>query len=193
MVFRAVTFCHWKELGTNCMLCILLLTGLLLSSRCGPPTAPLDATTTHRMYPLVDSVIQGPLQGYVSPLVNPFEPTLTEEMADLALPGLGERASKTVPYPIDQSARDLDIRHSHDHLLHIQAFQSSLLTSLPSRSAVEYQEHTPISINGNADFLNQASGEGWNGTGTAVDPIIIAHYNITNASRPLLEIKNTDL
>ncbi|MFX0065777.1 MAG: hypothetical protein ACFFC7_26690 [Candidatus Hermodarchaeota archaeon] len=56
-----------------------------------------------------------------------------------------------------------------------------------------FVNHNPISINGNADFLSQAANEGWNGTGTSVDPIIITGYNISNESGCLLEIKNTNL
>ncbi|MFX0090303.1 MAG: hypothetical protein ACFFBD_00970 [Candidatus Hodarchaeota archaeon] len=56
-----------------------------------------------------------------------------------------------------------------------------------------YTEHSPISIDGNVDFLNQATNEGWSGTGALGDPIVITGYNITNSSGILLQIRNTNL
>ncbi|MFX1536520.1 MAG: hypothetical protein ACFFDI_20075 [Promethearchaeota archaeon] len=69
--------------------------------------------------------------------------------------------------------------------------------SKPWKTCLSYSNshvnHTSISINGNVDFLSQAANEGWNGTGTSVDPIIITGYKISNESGCLLEIKNTNL
>ncbi|MFX0095789.1 MAG: hypothetical protein ACFFBD_28885, partial [Candidatus Hodarchaeota archaeon] len=49
------------------------------------------------------------------------------------------------------------------------------------RSA-SYNPHDSILINGDSDFLNQATIEGWVGTGTASDPIIISDYILTSSS-----------
>ena len=49
-----------------------------------------------------------------------------------------------------------------------------------------------IVIDGNADFLSQASTNSWQGTGTIVDPIIIKNYKI-EASGNLIKITNTNL
>jgi parallel beta-helix repeat protein len=52
--------------------------------------------------------------------------------------------------------------------------------------------HSPISINGNTDFHNTASFEGWSGTGTVGAPYIIEDYNITGTGY-LIDIRNTDV
>ncbi|MFW9991653.1 MAG: NosD domain-containing protein [Candidatus Odinarchaeota archaeon] len=57
--------------------------------------------------------------------------------------------------------------------------------------------HNPIFINGNDDFINQATVEGWSGDGSETDPIIIdnlkiAHYYPT-IGNDLINIRNTDL
>ncbi len=59
-------------------------------------------------------------------------------------------------------------------------------------SADTYVDHGFIAILGNADFLQQASLENWEGSGTAGDPIIISGYRIQMA-RHLLRVVNTDL
>ncbi len=54
--------------------------------------------------------------------------------------------------------------------------------------------HDPIAINGNDDFLTQASNESWPGEGTITNPIIIENYNITSPSTEhMITIWNTDL
>ncbi|MFX0090908.1 MAG: nitrous oxide reductase family maturation protein NosD [Candidatus Hodarchaeota archaeon] len=71
-------------------------------------------------------------------------------------------------------------------------FDSSFLLS-----SLQYIDHAPISINGNVDFLAQAATEGWAGTGTIQEPIMITNYNITYSAgystRTLIGIRNTDL
>ncbi|MFX0064921.1 MAG: nitrous oxide reductase family maturation protein NosD [Candidatus Hermodarchaeota archaeon] len=67
-----------------------------------------------------------------------------------------------------------------------------------SSSSSWYTEHSPIFINGDADFLAQAAIEGWPGSGTSwEDPLIIANYTLayltTNSSRNLIDIRNTRL
>ncbi|MHA2366126.1 MAG: right-handed parallel beta-helix repeat-containing protein, partial [Candidatus Hodarchaeales archaeon] len=58
-----------------------------------------------------------------------------------------------------------------------------------------YEDRSPISINGNADFNSQASSEGWVGSGTAIDPYIIEGYKITGTAGTeyLIYIQNTDV
>lgn len=58
--------------------------------------------------------------------------------------------------------------------------------------AQRHVRHIPIAINGNQDLLAQATVEGWEGSGTALDPILISGYLI-EASRHLFRIVNTDL
>lgn len=52
--------------------------------------------------------------------------------------------------------------------------------------------HEPIAVLGNEDFLAQAAAEGWPGSGTKPDPIIISGYQIS-VSRHLFRVVNTDL
>jgi parallel beta-helix repeat protein len=57
-----------------------------------------------------------------------------------------------------------------------------------------YSSHSPISIDGNADFLTQASSNNWVGNGSVDNPIIIENYNITSsATEHMIMILNTDL
>ncbi|MFX1532879.1 MAG: nitrous oxide reductase family maturation protein NosD [Promethearchaeota archaeon] len=62
-------------------------------------------------------------------------------------------------------------------------------------SVQSLESHDPIDINGNLDFLTQATLEGWSGTGTPTDPIIIEKYKILSNNRitPTFRVKNTDL
>ncbi|MFX0062444.1 MAG: NosD domain-containing protein [Candidatus Hermodarchaeota archaeon] len=70
----------------------------------------------------------------------------------------------------------------------------ALLSSIAfSQASPSYVTHDPISIDGNSDFLTQAANEGWNGTGTESDPILIAGYTITASSGNLIQIHNIDL
>ena len=55
-----------------------------------------------------------------------------------------------------------------------------------------YSYHDPIHIDGNADFLSQASSEGWVGDGTPENPIIITGYSIS-AAEHMLRVENSDL
>ncbi|MFX0061031.1 MAG: right-handed parallel beta-helix repeat-containing protein [Candidatus Hermodarchaeota archaeon] len=56
-----------------------------------------------------------------------------------------------------------------------------------------YTEISPIFINGNAQFLEKASLEGWTGIGGEFDPIIITGYNITVERKTRITIINTNL
>jgi len=53
--------------------------------------------------------------------------------------------------------------------------------------------HTPIHINGNADFASQAASEGWQGDGTANNPYIIENYDINASTTHGIYIENTDV
>jgi len=55
-----------------------------------------------------------------------------------------------------------------------------------------YTFHDPIHIDGNADFLSQASSEGWPGEGTPENPIIISGYSFA-AAEHMLRVENSDL
>ncbi|MFX0171863.1 MAG: NosD domain-containing protein, partial [Candidatus Hodarchaeota archaeon] len=61
------------------------------------------------------------------------------------------------------------------------------------RLTLHYQVHTPISIWGNGVFTNQATDEGWPGTGTNVDPYIIDGLNISDYPGDLIEIQYVDV
>jgi parallel beta-helix repeat protein len=50
--------------------------------------------------------------------------------------------------------------------------------SSESGASPRAEAHSPIYINGDADFANQAAANGWNGTGTSADPYIIENYDI---------------
>ncbi len=56
----------------------------------------------------------------------------------------------------------------------------------------QHANHNPVSIDGNSDLINQASLEGWLGSGTEEDPYLIDGYTITNCNVSIT-IKNTDL
>ncbi|MFX1252366.1 MAG: nitrous oxide reductase family maturation protein NosD [Promethearchaeota archaeon] len=72
-----------------------------------------------------------------------------------------------------------------------------LIFSSSSWDLSQYMEHSPIFINSDTDFLAQAAAEGWSGTGTPEDPIIIAgnriNYSAGDLTRTLIGIQNTDL
>ncbi|MGY5879155.1 MAG: right-handed parallel beta-helix repeat-containing protein [Candidatus Thorarchaeota archaeon] len=56
-----------------------------------------------------------------------------------------------------------------------------------------YTDHAAISVNGNADFLFQASIESWDGIGSVEDPIIIEGYKITDSIAIGIQILNVNL
>ena len=56
-----------------------------------------------------------------------------------------------------------------------------------------YTDHVVISIDGNADFLAQASTESWTGIGSEESPIIIEGYRITDSITEGIKIFNVDL
>ncbi|MFX0113222.1 MAG: nitrous oxide reductase family maturation protein NosD [Candidatus Hodarchaeota archaeon] len=61
-------------------------------------------------------------------------------------------------------------------------------------SSINYQNQSPIFIDGNANFSSTAAAEGWEGNGTVDDPYIIKGLQITGSvNSTLLEIQNTDI
>jgi len=56
-----------------------------------------------------------------------------------------------------------------------------------------YTDHEAIFIDGNADFLAQATSENWEGIGTESDPIIIEDYRISSVAMEGIKIWNVDL
>lgn len=60
--------------------------------------------------------------------------------------------------------------------------------------SIQYEDHSPIFIQGNNDFASQAATNGWPGEGTDTAPYIIDGYNITGPLyRELIEIWDTDV
>lgn len=56
-----------------------------------------------------------------------------------------------------------------------------------------YTDHSPILIDGNADFLSQASLEGWPGDGTPGNPVNISNYRISQTSVDCIKMCNVDI
>jgi parallel beta-helix repeat protein len=60
--------------------------------------------------------------------------------------------------------------------------------------STQYINHNPIMIDGNDEFIRQASAEGWIGEGTIYAPYIIEKLTISgSSSRNLIEIRNTNV
>ena len=80
----------------------------------------------------------------------------------------------------------------HTTFAHLSFDDSPKLNS--SRDAVSqgYIPHDVIAIDGNADFFSQAALEGWPGSGSENDPIIIEGYSICE-SRHLFRAIHTDI
>ena len=56
----------------------------------------------------------------------------------------------------------------------------------------QHVDHSPIVINGNSNFINKATAEGWPGNGSSVNPIIISGLNITGTGN-LIDIRDVSL
>ncbi|MHA1450595.1 MAG: hypothetical protein ACTSP4_14390 [Candidatus Hodarchaeales archaeon] len=73
---------------------------------------------------------------------------------------------------------------------------NAVLSSLQTMK-INTVEHDNIYIDGNADFLSQASEEGWSGSGNPGDPIIITGlkigHSLTYNVKHAIEVYNTDL
>lgn len=80
---------------------------------------------------------------------------------------------------VDQSINPLNLPASKSYLL-----------QEPPRNSI-YATHAPIIIQGDEDFITQATAENWPGEGTIVNPIIIEGYTITATEGPLISISDT--
>ncbi len=60
----------------------------------------------------------------------------------------------------------------------------------PSIGVNNLVPHSPININGDADFIAQAQNEGWPGDGTPQSPYVIENYNITGNTSSLVGLIN---
>lgn len=69
-------------------------------------------------------------------------------------------------------------------------FKGLEVSSEGSRALVD---HSPITINGNAALETTVSNEGWSGTGSEIDPYVIADYRIIANSPYGIYLKNIDL
>jgi parallel beta-helix repeat protein len=85
--------------------------------------------------------------------------------------------------PISFSGESPQVEGSDPHYM----FKTSDL-----KSETQYTNHAPILIENNTDFNTQAQNEGWIGSGSQEDPIIISGLEIKNSSTSLITIKNTD-
>lgn len=75
---------------------------------------------------------------------------------------------------------------------HLSLNDSLELATPPEVLSESYIPHDWIAVNGNEDFLTQTALEGWTGSGTEIDPIIIEGYSFSE-SRHLFRAINTDL
>jgi parallel beta-helix repeat protein len=60
-------------------------------------------------------------------------------------------------------------------------------------NAAAYTPHAPIYINGNADFFNQSTIEGWPGNGLESNPYIIENYSVDAMIGIGIDIRNTSV
>ncbi|MFX0087743.1 MAG: NosD domain-containing protein, partial [Candidatus Hodarchaeota archaeon] len=59
---------------------------------------------------------------------------------------------------------------------------------------IHYENHKPIRIDGNSDFIDQATKENWLGNGTLLNPFLINSLGINNITEGnLVSISNTDV
>ena len=96
------------------------------------------------------------------------------------------------------SCRPIYVQLSIISLLLIGFFSSSIITSISESKEPEdanissYTTHGWIAIYSNAEFIAQASSEGWPGSGTDIDPYIIEGYDINNVVDAII-VANTDV
>ncbi|MFX1286043.1 MAG: nitrous oxide reductase family maturation protein NosD [Promethearchaeota archaeon] len=78
--------------------------------------------------------------------------------------------------------------------LDMAGVKTQSISQIPSQISVQYENHSPIMIIGNDDFMAQAEENDWSGTGTHLSPIIINGLNITGTfNNDLLVIKDSDV
>lgn len=77
--------------------------------------------------------------------------------------------------------------------LYFNESENKHASNLKTWPHLSYTSHAPINIDGNTDFINQATAESWTGDGTSSNPFIIEGYSITSTGSYMLSIINTDL
>ncbi|MFX0122728.1 MAG: nitrous oxide reductase family maturation protein NosD [Candidatus Hodarchaeota archaeon] len=76
----------------------------------------------------------------------------------------------------------------------LSSYQLCQGISQPYEVSTTYVEHPTIYIDGNNDFISQASAEAWPGDGTKHNPYIISDYDIVgNGSGSLIYIRNINI
>ncbi len=94
-------------------------------------------------------------------------------------------------YPVTSSSWKIPPNYKTMH-----EYQSSAIKSSDSilRGTASLTPHAPISIGNDADFLAQATSEGWPGDGSSTNPILISNLNITMTGPGTgITISNTNL
>jgi len=84
------------------------------------------------------------------------------------------------------------------HTIYVRAFDGVDYSEIKSvdvyvNNIVGLTYHAPIYINGNDDFVSQATNEGWTGGGTENNPYIIENYDIDASTKHGIYIENTDV
>ncbi|MFX0212282.1 MAG: NosD domain-containing protein, partial [Candidatus Hodarchaeota archaeon] len=100
-------------------------------------------------------------------------------------------ASSSTPSPNSDSI-SYDLLPGRYYIVVEYAFGALTNYSLKADGlSITLEDHNPILIFGNDEFLNQANIEGWLGDGTPSNPIIISGFNFSDSN--LIEIFNTEL
>jgi len=79
---------------------------------------------------------------------------------------------------------------------HKRTQQSPLLNTnkiIERKSLLNNEEHDPIGINGNLDFITQANNENWPGEGSESSPYVISGFNISDSEFSAIQISNTNV
>ena len=73
--------------------------------------------------------------------------------------------------------------------------ENDIFTMNKSNIPSNYNESSPISINGNSDFASKAAANLWSGNGTISNPYVISNLNITSTSNItiLMSVVHTDV
>ncbi len=70
----------------------------------------------------------------------------------------------------------------------------NISSRIHSDSDIQFTPHSPIIIDGNAEFNDAANAEGWSGNGSKSSPYVIEGLEITaTGTEALVEIKNTNV
>ncbi|MFX1535270.1 MAG: right-handed parallel beta-helix repeat-containing protein [Promethearchaeota archaeon] len=113
----------------------------------------------------------------ISPITTQFEENFSEQTPERLL---------KVNVNADEEMENLRVRFSWNEKILI-------VTEVTDSFFSDWVSYQPIYIDGNTDFLTQATKKCWPGTGTSSAPIIITGYNITSPDYILISIRNTDV